>query len=589
MARPAPGRWYSRSAVLACAFCAIAGRAALAQVNPYPSASPSATSSGGTSDNATAPEAPRSGSPIESTAAAVQQSQPSTFSNVRIGNLGTQFGPAMFGQAPYGQTPTPVAPGITVTPSIGIQEILTDNTNDTNHPKRGDLITQISPSVLVNLDTPRLQGNLAYAPVGWLYALGTQRNYIFNELNGGLTATLIPDELFVDLRGYATRSSVFGGYNPTATGFNSANQAQETSLQISPRLDHRFGDYGVLEIGSTIAWTNQSSVTGTTPFVAGFNPNVSPDFSNGSLTTTEEHAGFKTGSVLGRVESTTLLQAIQESGPGVLNGAHRNLAIVALGYALNRYLTPIGEIGYEDIRYATEPITKIQDAVWSVGIKATPNPNSIIILRYGHRDGFNSFFLNASYALTARTTIYARYSEALTTDLELLQNDVGLSGVDPTGSSIDTQTGAPLLLGNLFNFNGFQSSLQRTKSGSASVTINYDRDSYNLSLLYNDETPVGVAPGNVAFTSRGLTGALSWGHQLTPVLSSNAFVEYGDRTLSGAFSGHDNLFTAGIGITYFFTPSLIGNAQYLFNNRSSDVPGRDLTQNVLLFGLVKSF
>src|SRR5262249_48885960 len=135
----------------------------------------------------------------------------------------------------------------------------------------------------------------------------------------------------------------------------------------------------------------------------------------------------------------------QYDGNGVLRNAYRYLGIYEAGYALSHSVTLLGQVGYEDIFYSGIPHTHIEDVVWSVGAHVAPNPDSSITLRYGHQDGVNAFRLGGVYAPTARTRIYANYSDGITTGLQNIQDALATSTTDPYGNLIDRNTGAPIV------------------------------------------------------------------------------------------------------------------------------------------------
>ena len=58
---------------------------------------------------------------------------------------------------------------------------------------------------------------------------------------------------------------------------------------------------------------------------------------------------------------------------------------------------------------------RIKDAIWSVGIRLTPTPDSFLTLRYGHRGGFDSPSLEAGIQLGGFTRLTASYVEQLAT------------------------------------------------------------------------------------------------------------------------------------------------------------------------------
>jgi hypothetical protein len=247
---------------------------------------------------------------------------------------------------------------------------------------------------------------------------------------------------------------------------------------------------------------------------------------------------FVTGSALGRIKDVALVDASQFYGNGITDGAHQTFVTNQLGYAVNRVLFVFGELGYEDIAYpkALTPV-KISDAVWSVGATLTPDPDSTITVGYGHRYGFNSAFLDGSYMVTARTRIFARYQAGLGTDLQQLQGVVAISGVDRFGNVVDSQTGAPLFLGNSALAIQGNGTLNRTKTFSAGASTALDRDTISVGIVATDQKTVAsttfVANGT---SSKAISGNVSWQHQISEAAQTTLYFGYGVQNQPFAYS-----------------------------------------------------
>ena len=166
-----------------------------------------------------------------------------------------------------------------------------------------------------------------------------------------------------------------------------------------------------------------------------------------------------------------LLSALQGEGSGVMSGAHNENVSADNGYAVSRDLTVLAKFGYQSIHYGGIPPYNFTGPLWNLGLRWVPNPDSSIELRYGQQQGVSSPVVNATYAPTARTRLYARYSEGLSTNDQDLAAAVSASTLDPLGNPVDRQTGAPLLLAS--NTFGLQNNLARIKRASLTGTLLY--------------------------------------------------------------------------------------------------------------------
>lgn len=496
-------------------------------------------------------------------------------------------------------------PGWTIQPRVGIQEYFTDNVFNSNTQKRSDFVTAISPGVTVLGNTPRVQARLDYSPVARIYAENSSQTRLDHNLNGDATVTLIPEEVFLSARGYAQRQSVLGGVGPgnnNSAFLNNQNSGQTTSFSLSPYAVHRFGEYGTGEIGYTINNTNNSGFSGS-PSQQFFFPNTVSGNSN--TLRQEETAQFTTGLILGRLTNRTVIDAIQETGSGNARNAQNESIENLDSFAINRFVTAIGAFGYEKLRYSGFPPVRISDAIWRVGVRLTPDADSSLTLAYGHKDGFNGAYVDGNYNLTSRTSAYARYTTGLETDQEEIANNLALSGLDPFGVNVGLATGAPLPITNQ-NL-GFGNNLNKVKRLSVGLTTSLDRDRITLSVIQEDRTVISSATPNVfpagagtvtsasgsgAGSDSGITGAITWTHQLNSATQSSVYFDYGTRTNSGfgRFNGvTEKTIDAIATLSYSITPTLAATGEYSLLNRTANQPGLATTTNIFLIGLEKYF
>ena len=491
---------------------------------------------------------------------------------------------------------------VTVTPALDIQELATDNAfNGGSNARRGaEFITTIQPSVSIAAQTRRFEGNLTYDPSINIYARNSNQSYVGQNFSGTGLATLVPDLLFLDVRGFAAVQSTSGGYGPnTTTALNRQNQTQSTSFSVSPYISHRFGGTGTVEAGYTLSYSANSNVTGVTSntsnpqFSAGQFGLLTPNQTapNSNYVSNEEHASFTTGEDFGRLNHRVAVSATQYSGNGVYQGAYRSLETYDLAYAASRFVTLLGEIGHESIHYGGVPPVRIDDAVWNVGAKLAPNADSSLTLTYGHHDGADAATFDGRYDATARLRLYARYTEGLSTSAEDTSN--ALAAVDTTqpGGLFDRSNGAPLSLTD--NFFGVQNNLYRLRRFSSTASLVYDRDVFSLTATRESRHVISSASAGVpGISDKATYGSVSWSHELGPDLQSSAFVQYGTYTTlnpgPGSASGNDS-FVASVSLSYTLSATVRTTAQYSYSKNEASVQGQASTQNVVLLGVHKQF
>jgi uncharacterized protein (PEP-CTERM system associated) len=450
-----------------------------------------------------------------------------------------------------------------------------------------DLITRIAPSVGVSGDSARLVGSLFYSPAVNIYAFHGNQNGIDHNLNGAATATVVPDLFFVDLRAYAAQQSIAGFAGPGGTtALSRSDQVQTTSFSIAPTLRHRFGSIATAELGYTVT---------RTAFDAGGNVITTPGAAqslNQTVITQQEHAVFGTGEDFGQFNDSLSAVAAQNGGTGPLKGAHSDSITDTAAYALTRTLVVTGSIGHEEIVYGSFNPYKINDMTWSGGLRWTPNPDSDIAVGYGHQQGGSSLYLDATYAASANTRIYARYSQGVGTAAENLQNAVATSTVGPTGITVDRTTGTPVALNN--NFFATQPGLYRTKRGSLSGVVLWPRDMFNLTVQRDETTQVaGSVAGSPAtsntFSTSGTVGSVAWSHDLSESLHSNALVQYGLRTTPGISNKSQGSILLNVGLVYAVSDTLSLSAQYTHTTEPLGFGASNVPREIAVVAVHKTF
>ncbi len=287
-------------------------------------------------------------------------SLPATVTDTRVGDLRGQLE-----QYLPGLLPRTAGPAFLVHASLGVDAGVTDNALRVGQPRRADAFTTASPILGVSGDTSRLKVNLSYAPVATLYAQTPSQNRFDHYGNGVALATLVPEAVFLDLRGSVTQQSRTGGYyGQTSTlALNRNDQVQTAAFSVTPYAEHRFGGFGTARIGTSLARTVQTGY-GSQDNLSNTQALLFNGFGvTGNLTTQRERASFVTGENLGRVNDVAVLEAVQYSGVGAYRGAHRNQATNDVGYAITRTVTALAGFGYQDLRFNGLPGVRLHKPI----------------------------------------------------------------------------------------------------------------------------------------------------------------------------------------------------------------------------------
>jgi uncharacterized protein (PEP-CTERM system associated) len=507
---------------------------------------------------------------------------PDTGTTVQVGALRQQLEGLM-------GTSTPATPGWTFVPSLGIQESWTNQLLETNGTGKSSFITALLPSVLINGQTGRTTTTVSYAPALEYYS-NAKQTQINQNLNAASTITLVPERLFLDLHGFAAVQPTYGGYGPTGTTAVSAHdQTQTLGFSAHPYLRQSFNDLGSAELGATVSHASQNGVAST---MASGQPAPLGTVGAQNLTSEQEYFSLTSGPAFGRTSAGLMLSASQDTGSGVMSNASQDEAVVNLGYAVTRSVTALVSFGYDDVHYAGTPPYNYTGPQWNVGAHWIPNPDSSVTVSYGRQQGVQSAQLDADYAVTARTRVFARYSEGITSGLQQLLSGMNGSSLDTAGNP--TANGVPVQLNN--SFYGVQNNLAQVTDASVTVTTLFDRDAISVTFSRQQSHQIAAASAAAAAASAGNPnstgwyGTLSWQRSLWPDLNASAFVQWGTNQglQTGAGQNSDTL-VFSLNLSYVVSRTVSAYAQYSWTRQSNAGAGQTLPSDLIVIGARKTF
>ncbi len=513
----------------------------------------------------------------------------------------------------------PPTGGWTIQPRIDAQAALTDNVFLQHSPRQWDLVTYLAPGLGIAADVPQLQLNFQLQPTLTMHVEAGSLNSLTQQYNGTGLATLVDDLIYVDFRALSAVTSLYGitggvgsiGANSVATttaatlnqgvgntvGFNRNNEIQTNSFAISPYILKDFGDYGTAKLGYSFNATRSATLTGfaSSPFPTGGN-------NEESLISNEGIAHYDTGDWMGRTKYTfdvDLLQTQNNTGSGFTQVAtglpsqtsfnqttNREYISNTLSFVINQEIKVFGSGGYENIAYSPQAgAIPVHDLTWSIGTTLTPNPDSLLTVSYGHLNGYNSFTANGYYAITARTTLNVAYYTSVGTQLENFQSQLNLA----TGPKlVNGQTGGPLFTSN--NAFGFQTGVFQTNTFTFGGQTVLDRDILSANMFLVTQTQQAIGSNT---TSHSTAFTLQWIHELGPDLTLTTAGQYSILNQAAALNslnpGNSTAVAASIALQYQITASLSSGLRYSFFDRRAEVAANSVYQNMLVFGISKTF
>ena len=466
-----------------------------------------------------------------------------------------------------------------IRPSIGIELLGTNNVFQSNQNARGDIVTTIAPSLEAAVDTSRMSGSLRYTPALQLYGTYSNQDGINQVGDGQLLAALVPSVLYLDIRGAAAVLPVTGGQIPDSGQVIPGRDIMQTyTTQVTPFLVHRFGSAASLQLGYSFQFSQQNWAA----FSQSGPDNVPADYT--------AHRGFavlRSGEDLGRATLQARIDGTWYVGSGIYDDAHSFVTAFETRYAILRSVAVLGEIGYENLEYAGTNPRSIKDAIWSVGLRLMPRPDSIVIFRYGHHDGFDSFSLNAGVGLGVRTDIFATYRETLGTSLTQAQDLLATTTTDALGNPVDSQSGAPVVLINPFL--GLSDALYRIRTGTVSVSNRWPRDVFTLSGTWQDQDLVSSANAALPVSSNsGIYANFNWAHEFAPRTTGVATVQYGRANFGQPGQGNEDVYSLAATLMHRLSDKLTANLQVAWISNIASA-NQGYTQAVIRAGLRRSF
>jgi uncharacterized protein (PEP-CTERM system associated) len=495
-------------------------------------------------------------------------------------------------------------------PQITVSEEYTDNASASGGPAStigrsagSDFITMIQPQLQILNTSDRVRVNISYAPTEQIYAENSSYSQFRQSGTGTTLATLYPDLLYFDLRGSITQQPVYGGFGAVNTETLPPNQ-QETQSQVSatPYFSHGFGNAGTLQAGAGYIYSateapkdlNQAPVAQIGS--AGY-------YGSQWLATDHLFANYTTGQDFGRFQDVLSSDNSFYDGSGALAHAQRVLLTNDASYAVNRFVSALGEIGYENLDYPNAGFSFV-GGVWAAGVRLTPSNNSTITLEYRHIDGISAPYAYGSWQVTPRLRVYGGYSEGISSFQQDQQNTLLSGEQNQTGVAASALVAAPVL--NNANYFGGNQSLNQVRRLDASAIYTLNRDTFTATFDYQRSTVVGnpaglstsllniygLTPEFINYvllhgippfiqgitrtflqeilsfehlttdTSTNLVGGLTWQHDLRPDLTSQIYAGYATSTQAETINVNRPFALVSATLSYDFSNKLTGHATF---------------------------
>ncbi|MEO5374834.1 MAG: TIGR03016 family PEP-CTERM system-associated outer membrane protein [Alphaproteobacteria bacterium] len=457
----------------------------------------------------------------------------------------------------------------TLTPHAEVRENFTDNVRGVSGAAReSDFLTTVMAGIAARDRGARASVDLSYDIALDRYVEAQDLDGIRHRLLGLGVLDVVPDALFLDLRGAVSQQPLRRRGGDTAIERRLAdNQTRVINYAVSPYYRHAFGTFA-----EAMARYRYNQVMFT-------------DTRRADGDEAPRDARIHDASLMARSgpEFTRFLWdvAAEKVHTDIEGGRSRDETVIqgSREYRVNRMLSILGGIGYEDIT-DSGPTPDVRGLVWHVGTRLTPGPRTELLLRYGRRFGGQHWTGEVRHRIGPHLSFQGGYRVTLASQQQILADrlndldaerepaadlrtglvaDPNAAGLDLVEATLRQKTLAGTLTGDYlrtrFTVGGFRTVRERLDGGARDVVV-------------------GVETG----ASRDLTEhltltvALGWSH--TPE--------------TRAVAGRDTTWDAGASLAWRLSPGLTAGIGY-DHRRVDREHAPSFGENVIMARIRKEF
>jgi uncharacterized protein (PEP-CTERM system associated) len=439
-----------------------------------------------------------------------------------------------------------------IVPRVSGEELYTDNVNLSQQDKQSDFITIIRPGISIEREgAARSHLSLDYSLDFTRYLRDTQRKSTRQYLQAEAGAEVIEDIFFVDGEASITQQSIVntGAESGTAITDNS-NRTEVVSTSVNPNIRHHFRNWADSRFDYVLSHVQVADESIDT-------------------TTTQRY-----GTVLSSGREFSLLRWTAETRTQTTEHSNSNrederrLAQLTMQYTDRLIFQPIASVGFEQIKDNT--LTSPPDGlIWSLGGLFQPGPRTRIEATHGQRYGDPNTSLDASYDLSARTTIKATYSQVLETSQSLSLSEL----TSPTSNLSQANSGFSLT----------NSAFLQTDF-TTSVDIDHERNDYRFEYRWSERKTDSDGSVNTVQSLNAL-----WTREMTRAMNGRVNLGYRTTDFGPTQNRQDDLITYGVSVDYRLQTDLRAGLGYTGTRKISTSSGSSYTENSISFTLTAQF
>lgn len=428
------------------------------------------------------------------------------------------------------QATTTAAPrAFVITPSVSLQATITDNVGLSSTDKKADAFTEATAAVSISSRAGRVRGTLDYGLTSRVSIRDSNASDLRHALNALVTAELIEDTAFVDLRGSISQQAISAfGKQSFSPNLDNSNQTQVATFGIAPYVKGRLGRFAEYRLGLDHSRSHSDTGSASDAQATAYSARLS-------------------GGTPGQGVSWSLDANRQDSDVG--DGLRYQTDVVrgSLNYAVSRELTFSLIAGREANNFQSSDKQTYNNS--GVQLRWLPNQRTTLNALYQRRFFGNSHTVDFSYRTPRTAWTFVDSKDAVTTPERLSRIRVGIvydlffvqfATLQPDPVLRDVLV-RQFLQANGINpntpiFGSFLASgvtLERLQT--ASFTLTGLRNTLNVRTLFSNSQRLSrFGPGNEILDQTSRLRQRSFfvdlTHRLTPIATANIGLGYQRNT-----------------------------------------------------------
>lgn len=470
-----------------------------------------------------------------------------------------------------------------ITPTIQMQEIFSDNITLSSKDKKSAFVTSVSPGVSIIGQSAKHMLNLNYTMQNLYNANGNNGVDIHNQLAFNSQHTFIPDKLFLQTSSSISQQNISNTRTVSDNISGSGNRSNVSTVSVSPYWTPHFGNYadGVfrLNMSTVTSDANSSQLSGTN--------NLFSD-----TLTVGESAQLNSGTEFQRVGWNASFNNTKNYRSGGQDVSFQNLSGTIRTY-INKYFNVFATAGYSDNSYKSVTNSNSNGFFYTYGARWTPSEH---------------YYIEGGWGNNKYVTVYISPIQRVSWTTTYRDNSIGLNSGSTWSTDLryqstnstwtishnnTTQTTQSFLLDNQY----LTSNVQNTTGQSTIYFPNLTDDVYvsktwNAGVSYNTgKSTVGANAFDQKRTSqnsgttdnvRGVSASWTW--QFAPKTSTYLYPSWqqfdrGAGTAAASTKSKDNRYDITIGVRQSITQNLTGSLEFRHLNQSSELDTNNYQEN----------